>query len=80
MQVEICRVGRTPRLDENTRIVIHRQVRGRVCLGATVLTGTIPTLDGRPAHRPPVVAGAHTPGFVMPMPSCPPFCRWVVPC
>lgn len=80
MQVEVCRVGRTLRLDENTRIVIHRQARGWVCLGASVMTGTIQTLDGRPARRSPVAVGAHTPGFVMPMPSPPPSCRWVVPC
>lgn len=80
MQVEICRVGRTLRLDENPRIVIRRQLRGRGCQGATVMTGTILTLDGTPMHRPPVAAGAHTPGFVMPMPSPPPSCRWVVPC
>lgn len=80
MQVEICRVGRTLRLDENTRIVIHRRARGRVCLGAMVLTGTLLTLDGAPTHRPPFAAGAHTPGFGIPMPSCPPSCRSVVPC
>lgn len=46
MQVETCQVGRALRLGDNTRIVIRRRERGRVCVGVTAPVGTDLILGG----------------------------------
>jgi hypothetical protein len=48
MQIETCRVGDSLRLDERTRIVIHRLDGQRVCLSATAPAGTILIFGGEP--------------------------------
>lgn len=57
MQVETCQVGGALRLDDRTRILVHRRQGTRVCLGATAPAGTDLILGGAPV-RP--IAG--TPG------------------
>ena len=46
MQVETCQVGGALRLDDRTRIVIHRRQGERVCLGASAPAGTDLILGG----------------------------------
>jgi hypothetical protein len=60
MQIETCQVGGVIRLGENARLVIHRQERERVVLGATAPAGTSLIFDG--AHISPMsgTAGAST--------------------
>lgn len=56
MQVETCQVGRTLRLDENTRIVIHRRQGARIVLGVAASVGTALRFAGadlRPACSSP---------------------------
>lgn len=58
MQVKTCQVGGALRLDDRTRIVVHRRQGVRVCLGATAPPGTDLILGGAPVR--PIVG---TPGL-----------------
>ncbi|MFZ5635880.1 MAG: hypothetical protein ACOY82_04770 [Pseudomonadota bacterium] len=46
MQIETCQVGGRLRLDDSTRIVIHRRQGQRVCLGVTAPEGMELMLGG----------------------------------
>lgn len=46
MQVETCQIGSALRLDDSTRLVIHRRHQQRVVLGATAPAGTPLVFDG----------------------------------
>lgn len=62
MQVVTCRVGRALRLDENTRVVIHRRQGERVVLGVTAPAGAELIFDGVAIR--PMSGTAGTSGFL----------------